>query len=124
MNTLSIVISIVLAAMLALLAIGLPLAILRNQEKGHERRRLLAEGVEGLRLGKMLDGLGKDRDRYLHLERVVDIEQQMHRCGNCDAIEQCDDLLGKDEPVRPEVAGFCPNMDELRPQRTGSTAKG
>lgn len=114
MNLLSILVSLVLAAMLAVLAIGLPMAILRNLERGHERRRRLAEGVDALRMGRMLDGLGKDRNRYLHVERVVDIEQQMRRCGDCDATEQCDDLLTKEHEVVPEEVDFCPNMDDLK----------
>ena len=114
MNLLSILVSLALAAMLAVLAVGLPIAILRNQEKGHERRRRLAEGVDALRLGRMLDGLGKDRNRYLHVERVVDIEQQMSRCGECVATEQCDELLQKERQVAPEAAEFCPNLDALK----------
>ncbi len=124
MGILSIVISGVLAAMLAVLAIGLPVAILRNLKKGHERRRLLAERVEALRLGKMLDGLGADRNRYLHVERVADIEQQMRRCGDCDATERCDDLLEKEPSVQPEAVEFCPNMDELKRNAGGSNPSG
>lgn len=121
MNLLSILVSFVLAAMLAVLAVGLPVAILRNMEKGHERRRRLAERVDELRLGRMLDGLDEDRQRYLHLQRVVDIEQHIRRCGDCGATDQCDDLLAKEEPVQPQDAGFCPNMDELK-RAGGSTA--
>ncbi len=114
MNLLSILITLILATLLALLAIGLPVAILRNMAKGDERRRLLAAGVEQMRLGRMLDGLGKDRDRYLHLERVADIEQQMRRCGSCSATERCDELLDRQQPVRAESVDFCPNLDKLK----------
>jgi hypothetical protein len=114
MNLLSILITLVLAAMLAALAVGLPVAILRNIARGHERRRLLAEGIDELRLGRMLDGLGTDRDHYLHLQRVADIEQHMRRCSGCEATDRCDDLLRQQQPVRPEAVDFCPNMDELQ----------
>ena len=117
MNLLSIVVSFVFAAMLAVLAIGLPFAILRNMERGHERRRRLAERVEQLRLARMLDGLKRDRQEYLHMERLVDIEQQMRRCNDCAATDECDELLDREQEVHPEEAVFCPNMDELK--RTG-----
>ena len=115
MNILSIAITLLLAAMLGLLAIGLPWAILRNMAKGHERRRLLAEGIDALRLGRMVDGLGNDRENYLHRERVVDIEHQMRRCDDCDATERCDEVLQQERPVQAAQVDFCPNRDALTP---------
>ncbi len=114
MNLLSIAISLVLAGMVALLAIWLPLAILRNMDRGHERRERLAEGVNGLRLGTMLDRLGENRAYYLHRKRVVDIEHHMQRCGDCEELERCDDALSKDKRIRAEQVDFCPNIADLR----------
>jgi hypothetical protein len=114
MNLLSILVTLALAAMLAALAVGLPVAILRNIARGQERRRLLGRDIESLRLGRMLDGLGADRTRYLHLERVADIERQMRRCTACDATEHCDQVLQQQRPLQVEAVDFCPNRDELQ----------
>ena len=114
MNLLSITMSLILVGMLTLLAIWLPFAIGRNIDRGRERRQRLAEGVDGLRLGTMLDRLGEDRVRYLHQKRVVDIEHHMQRCTSCDAIDGCDDVLSKNERVRGEEVAFCPNIQDLR----------
>ena len=118
MNWLSVLLSLVLAGLLAALAVALPFAILRNLANGHERRRLLATGVSELRLGRMLDGLGRDRSEYLHSERVLDIELHMQRCGDCQATDPCDNLLDSGQPVKADEADFCPNMDELRKAHT------
>jgi len=114
MNLFGIVVALILAGMLVLLAIWLPFAIIRNIDRGHLRRQRLADGVDGLRLGTMLDRLGEDRVHYLHQKRVVDIEHHMNRCTSCDAIDRCDDVLSTDERVRGEEVDFCPNIQDLR----------
>ena len=110
----SISVAMILAGMLVALAVWLTFAISRNIDRGHVRRRHLAEGVDGLRLGTMLDRLGEDRDHYLHQKRIVDIEQHMQRCGDCGAVDCCDDVLSKDKRVRGEQVDFCPNIADLR----------
>lgn len=114
MNYLSILVTIVLVGLLAALAVWLPLAIFRNINRGHVRRQHLAEGVDSLRLGTMLDRLGEDRGNYLHQKRVVDIERHMQRCSGCDVMDRCDDVLSKDERVQGEEVDFCPNIAEIR----------
>ena len=113
MNWVSIIITVALAGMLAALAIWLPLAILRNLDRGHERRRKLAAGVDSLRLSSMLSGMGIDQNNYLHTERVVDIERHMQQCGDCQAIDQCDEKLVGDTAVNAADVQFCPNADDL-----------
>jgi hypothetical protein len=103
---------LVLAAALLALAVGLPFAVLRNMGRGEAYRRDLAAQVSRLRLSKMLDHLGLERERYLHRQRVADIHTHMRRCEACEATDTCDRTIA--EPGRKDAdLGFCPNASSL-----------
>jgi len=104
---------LVLAVLLLALALGLSFAVLRNMGRGEAYRRDLAMQLSRLRLSKMLDHLGLERERYLHRQRVVHIDAHMRRCEACEATDACDRTIA--EPGREGAdLGFCPNASSLR----------
>lgn len=108
----STIIEIVLIVMTVALIVLLPIAIVFNVRAGRKYRRRLAQNIHHLRLNRMLTALGIDTDEYLHEERIVDIHEQMTRCGECANTEECDEALhGK---VDPDHIGFCNNEATLR----------
>jgi len=113
----SLIITLLLAALMLYLLVRLPLAILGNLRDGHRFREGLAHALDELRLARMLKYLGIDAATYLHRENAVDIQKQMERCDACDAKDQCDQML--EESPTPEVdsLGFCANIDDLKEMR-------
>ncbi len=101
-----------LAILIAVLIVGLPFALLRNMAQGAQFRRDLDQRVRGLRLSKMLDYLGIDRERYLHQEPVVNIHGHMRRCADCEATDACDQVIGTPGAEESSI-DFCPNADSL-----------
>ena len=103
---------LVLAVLLLVLSVALPFAVLRNLGRGEAYRRDLAVKVGRLRLSKMLDYLGIDRNRYLHRQPVAEIHAHMRRCDACESTDACDRTIA--EPARRDAGiGFCPNADSL-----------
>lgn len=117
MDILSLVITVLLAALMLYLLIRLPMAIIGNLRAGHRFREGLADALDELRLSRMLTFLGIDRSTYLHREQGLDIQQHMLRCDACDAKERCDQVLDSEQPADTESLGFCANIDELKTLR-------
>ena len=113
----SLVITVLLAALMLYLLVRLPLAILRNLRAGHRFRQGLAAALEDLRLSRMLGFLGIDKADYLHRETALEIQKHMQRCKACDDKERCDQVLEGDTPVETESLGFCANIDDLKSVR-------
>lgn len=102
---------------LSFLAVALAWAVLRNMRVGEWYRARLAERLEALRLRRLMGLLGLDTDRYLHRERIVDVERHMRSCAQCPEMARCDDALSEQ---RPEVvATFCANYEDLKSMRNG-----
>lgn len=81
------------------------------------RKRVVAQlrkRVKNLRLNKMLEYLGADREAYFrHVPDSV-IEQQIYRCSHCTNTEICDDCLQDRRCVMDRH--FCPNYTSLLAQ--------
>jgi len=88
-------------------------AILGNLKTARRYRQSISERLSGLRLSRMLMHKGIDQDTYLHTQPVLDIEQQMKRCGDCDATERCDTELAASNNDE-QTAEFCVNDSELK----------
>ena len=117
MEIVSLLITVLLAALMLYLVVRLPLAILGNLRAGHRFRQGLAAALDELRLSRMLAYLGIDKAKYLHLESGVEIREHMRRCDACDAKEACDQVLESDTPAETESLGFCANIDDLKSMR-------
>jgi len=113
MNTLTILALVLLTLLLVTFSVLLPVAIVFNVRAGEKYRRDLAEKVNRLRLGKMLEALGVDIDIYLNSERSLDIQQHIDRCNACDNTAECDDKL-TGQGIDPDHIGFCNNEASLR----------
>ena len=109
--------SLIVASVLGLLMIGfgalLFAAIIFNLDVGRRYRKVLAQDIDRLRLSKMLRALGIDVTTYLHGERILDIQQQMSRCSDCERTAECDDQIAAGR-VDAAGIGFCNNEQSLR----------
>ena len=88
-------------------------AIVFNLNVGRKYRRSLAQDIDKLRLSRMLATLGIDVTRYLHREPILDIQQQMKRCSECDRTTECDGHLAADD-INAEQLDFCANEQSLK----------
>lgn len=114
MDILSIAISIVLVVLVLLLVFRLPQAIAGNLKAGHRFRQSMAMALEELRLARMLGFLGIDKNRYLHQQPASEISRHMKRCNDCDAKDECDQVVGEKPTADVESVGFCANIDDLK----------
>ena len=80
----------------------------KKQEHAHE---VLLGRVMRLRLYKMLKFLGVNQDEYLRSVPAADINQQIHRCSHCNALEACDSCLRDGKWIVD--MNFCPNHQSL-----------
>ncbi len=113
MNVISVIVGGLLAVLTLAFTVLLVMAIVFNLNAGKKYRQSLAHRVNHLRLGKMLGALGIDVDSYLHTERIVDIEQHINRCSDCNNLEKCDDQLSTGRVDAGEI-GFCNNEQSLQ----------
>ena len=117
MDIVSLIISLLLAAMMLYLIVRLPIAISRNLRAGLRFRAGLAKALEELRLARMLKYLGIDSAAYLHKKEALEIKKHMERCDSCDAKDQCDQVLEEAPTPDVESLGFCANIDDLKQMR-------
>jgi len=105
--------ALLLGLLLAIFAVLLPLTIVFNTRSGMKYRRVLAEKIDQLRLGRMLAALGIDIDVYLSSARAVDIREQIDNCTACLNTQECDSKLA-DGAVDPGAIAFCNNEESLQ----------
>lgn len=110
---LSVITVTVLGVSFVVLMVGLLWAIGNNKRHGDEFHKNLARRLQQLRLSRALRMFGVDPTRYLHSERVVDVERHMRNCAACEETERCETSLA-DGNRSAEGFGFCPNYDELQ----------
>ena len=112
MDILTVIIGGILALFMLYVLLRMSYVIMRNVIVGMEFRKNLARQVNALRLNKMLTALGIDINRYLHNERIIDIEQQIDKCAACENTETCDDQLEKGS-IQASNIGYCNNEKSL-----------
>ena len=112
MNTLSMIVAGLLLVLTLTFAVLLLSAIVFNLNAGKKFRRQLATRLKQLRLGSMLAATGIDINQYLHTQNVVDIQDQMERCSNCENTDTCDEQLAEGHVSVQEI-DFCNNQRSL-----------
>ena len=73
---------------------------------------LLAQ-ISDLRLGKMMDGLGINKTRYVQQENILDIHDHMNRCNACENTTTCDENLDNRQ-VDVKSLDYCTNEATLQ----------
>lgn len=111
MNILTMGISAVFAVVAAVFTAWLLMAILDNLKTGRHYRQALDTRLSRLRLSNMLSYKGIDQSAYLHTQQMVDIEQQMKRCGSCAQTGRCDSVIAGGDDTTTE---FCANDVDLK----------
>jgi len=104
---------VIYALLFAFMAIVIPVAIVFNIKAGAKYREKLALQLKQLRIGNMLNALGIDITRYLHQERIHEINTQMSRCSECKNTDQCDEELSSGN-IDPENIRYCNNEQDLQ----------
>jgi len=98
---------LLIIGILVLLGAGLAWAVFANIEVSGRFHQRLAEQIRNLRLGRALGLFDVAHKRYLHGQRVVDIESQLDNCKACQHLNRCDEVL--DGEGTQEEFHFCPN---------------
>ena len=80
----------------------------KKRERAHE---VLLNRVMRLRFHKMLKFLGVDQSEYLKVVPSADINQQIHRCSHCNALDICDSCLRDGKWIAN--LSFCPNHKSI-----------
>ena len=84
--------------------------VLQSKKREHAHEVLLNR-VMRLRFYKMLKFLGVDQSEYLKVIPAADINQQIHRCSHCNALDNCDSCLRDGKWI--ENLSFCPNHKSI-----------
>ncbi len=103
----------VLGTLAAALIVLFPVSIGRNLKAGHTYRKKLAQKIEALPMGRMLERLGIDEYRLLHEKDGVHLHEEIQRCASCDAKQTCEEVVETHQHLAPDDIDFCPNRDEL-----------
>ena len=103
----------VLATMAAALIILFPLSIGKNLAQGHRYRKKLADRIEHLSMGRMLQKLGIDEYKFLHEQDGVHLKREISRCETCEVKEKCEEELNSHERLETKDIAYCPNRDAL-----------
>jgi len=114
MDWFSISVTVLIAVLSVSFIFMLAVNIVRNLRQGEKYRDELERRVNGLRLGAMAEHIGVSTMGLVHRVPVVDLHQQMERCGSCDQTVACDKAL-KTEVDAPaaSVPSFCANSEQL-----------
>ena len=59
----------------------------------------------------MLNYLNIDQHKYIHTQSIVDIENNIKQCQNCQAHHECDDAFF--DNTQNQDIDFCPNQADL-----------
>ena len=112
-----IVVNYIVLALLAIafvvLAVGFLMLITRNMRQGRVVRQHLARRVESLRMSRLLNSLGIDFSKYLHIVPISKINDTMNKCETCLTSDYCDEQLAKPNLTIDNI-DYCPNSDCLR----------
>ncbi len=104
-------------AVLAIMAIALfimfPVSIGKNLAQGHRYRKKLADRLEHLPMGRMLQKLGIDEYKFLHEQDGVHLKHEISQCESCEVKAMCEQELQSHEHLDVEDIDYCPNRDAL-----------
>ena len=118
MSSISFLLLLVLG--ISMLATGFMLAnsLNKNFQQGQSVRYDLAEKVDQLRYGQILNLFGVNKNLYLHKVPMNKIDAEMRTCRSCEWTNECDKALQHSDYVNDEVLRFCPNASSILAQKT------
>jgi len=85
--------------------------VVLRAKKNARAHEVLLNRIKRLRFYKMLKFLGVDQSEYLKAVPAADINQQIHRCSHCNALEICDNCLRDGKWITN--LDFCPNHNSI-----------
>lgn len=112
MNAVTMFIILAFVAFLMYYAVMLVVRVRRNYLAGSGFRESLLLQVTSIRIGKMMDALGINKVLYLHQETVIDINNHISHCAECNNTAVCDEKLDS-QSVSSESIDFCNNEESL-----------
>jgi hypothetical protein len=107
MEIISYILLAILALAMTMISVFFVVLFRKNMQQGREFRRNLAQGLQPLRMSKVLSALGLDINLYLHKLSVHNIKQHMSKCENCSTTGACDEKLSQPTIQHAELE-FCP----------------
>ena len=63
-------------------------------------------------MGKMMDALGINKEKYIHQESVLEINHHIDTCKACDNTDACDEKLDTNG-VAIENINYCDNEESM-----------
>jgi hypothetical protein len=111
----------ILGLLLLYVIMRMSYVIMRNVTVSMEFRKNLASTVHTLRLNNMLGALGIDVNRYLHNERILDIEEHIDKCTSCQNTDTCDEQLAQGSITASNI-DYCNNAQALQQIVTSKAA--
>ena len=112
MNTTTFIILTVLGVWLTYYLFMLVIKIRKNVLTGQSFHDSLIAQISNIRMGRMMDALGINKEKYVHQESVLDITHHIDTCDACDNTDQCDEKLDSDS-IRVEDIKFCGNESSM-----------
>jgi hypothetical protein len=108
MSVISILWLIVLGLSMLFTTFLLVISLKRNYQTGQLVRKQLADKINQLPMGKMLEKHGIEPSSFLHKVSLTDIESEIRLCHSCNKTVECDKAL-RNEEIKDEAMTFCPN---------------
>ena len=112
MNTTTLIILTALGAWLTYYIVMLVIQIRKNVLTGQSFHDSLIAQISTMRMGRMMEALGINKEKYIHLESALDINHHIDTCNACDNIDQCDEKLDQNN-VRIEDIKYCDNESSM-----------
>ena len=112
MNTTTFIVLTALGASLAYYVIVLIMRIRTNVLTGQSFHDSLMSQISNIRMGKMMDALGINKEKYIHQESVLDITHHIDTCTACNKTVRCDEQLDSND-IEVENISFCENENSM-----------
>lgn len=112
MNTVTYFLVFTMSGFLVYYLFMLAVRVRRNYLNGIGFRETLFSQISSMRMGRMMDALEINKERYLHQESVLDIDSHINSCNECKNTNECDEKLNS-KNIDPENISFCNNEESL-----------
>ena len=106
----TVILGIPIALLISACVIQSARVVLRAR-KNERAKEALLNRIKQLRFYKMLNFLGVDQKEYIDAVPAADVDQQIHRCSHCNALDACDCSLRDGKWITN--LNFCPNHDSI-----------
>lgn len=112
MNTTTFIVLTAFGVSLTYYVIVLIMRIRTNVLTGQSFHDSLMSQISNIRMGKMMDALGINKEKYIHQESVLDITHHIDTCKACDNTDRCDEKLDSND-IEVENISFCENENSM-----------